>query len=751
MAVNREEVVDQNLVRFLKEAAALEPGESGDPDAPLVAGFRLTGRQAVDLLDSQFTARHLDLVARKLKAENKAFYTIGSAGHEGNAAVALALRPTDMGFLHYRSGAFMAQHAKSIPDESQIYNVALSLVASSDDPVSGGRHKVFGSKRLNIPPQTSTIASQVPKAVGAAFSISRAKKLGLDTGLPEDAVIYCSFGDASLGHSTCQGAINAAQWAACQSLPVPIVFVCEDNGIGISVHTPESWVRDSIECRPGLKYFGADGLNIAEAYEAADDAVEYARAHRRPAFLHLKVVRMLGHAGSDVELQYHSIKDIEATEAMDPLLTTSRLVIEAGLMTADAVLSLYESIRRRVAAAGDEACARPTLDSKEKIISALAPFHADAVAAEAARADYQPERVRLFGGEDKLPEKSDKPRHLGLLLNQSLRDMLAKYPEAIIFGEDVAKKGGVYHVTAGLMQAAGPARVFNTLLDEQSILGMAQGAAHLGFLPLPEIQYLAYFHNACDQIRGEAASLQFFSQGQFRNPMVIRIAGFAYQKGFGGHFHNDNSIAALRDIPGVVIAAPSRGDDAVKMMRTCMALAKVDGRVVFFLEPIALYMSRDLHEPGDGKWECDFPAPGESIALGEGRAWHAEDGDELCLVSFANGLHMSLQACLILHKQHKIRARVLDLRWLNPINHDWIAEHARATGRVLVVDETRRSGGLAEPILAALAERDTGAKLFRHNAEDTYVPLGGATKYIMPTVESIVQAALLAMGREENS
>ncbi len=136
--------------------------------------------------------------------------------------------------------------------------------------------------------------------------------------------------------------------------------------------------------------------------------------------------------------------------------------------------------------------------------------------------------------------------------------------------------------------------MFNTLLDETIILGLAQGFANMGMLPVPEIQYLAYFHNACDQIRGEAASLQFFSNNQYRNPMVVRIAGLGYQRGFGGHFHNDNSIAALRDIPGLVVGCASRGDDAAMMLRTLAALAKVDGRVTVFLEPIALYMTKDL-------------------------------------------------------------------------------------------------------------------------------------------------------------
>src|SRR5204863_8650503 len=128
-----------------------------------------------------------------------------------------------------------------------------------------------------------------------------------------------------------------------------------------------------------------------------------------------------------------------------------------------------------------------------------------------------------------------------------------------------------------------------------------------------EIQYLAYYHNAEDQIRGEASSLQYFSNGHFRNPMVVRIQGWSYQKGFGGHFHNDNSIAALRDVPGLIIATPSRGDDAVKMMRTLVARAKVDGRVSIMVEPIALYMRKDFCQPKDGQLLSAYPPSGVDV------------------------------------------------------------------------------------------------------------------------------------------
>src|SRR5690606_37940003 len=196
------------------------------------------------------------------------------------------------------------------------------------------------------------------------------------------------------------------------------------------------------------------------------------------------------------------------------------------------------------------------------------------------------------------------------------------------------------------------------LLDETVILGLAQGYANMGLLPMPEIQYLAYFHNACDQIRGEAASLQFFSNGQYRNPMVMRIASLGYQRGFGGPFHNDNSLTALRDIPGLVVGCPSRGDDAATMLRTMMALAKVDGRVCAFLEPIALYMTKDLHEPGDGGWLTMFPAPGEAMELGEGRVYDEVHAD-LVIFSYGNGVPMSLRAARAIEARHgwKVRDR----------------------------------------------------------------------------------------------
>jgi len=737
--VNRAEVCDRNFIEFVEEwSGSALPAPT--LDAPVLPGSLCSARDFIELFESQLVSRHLDLMARVLRVKNKVFYTIGSSGHEGNAMVARLTRHTDPAFLHYRSGAFMAERFRKLPGMDPIMDSALSFAASKDDPASGGRHKVWGSKPLWVLPQTSTIASHLPKALGTAVAIEQAPRIGHELPIPADSIAICSFGDASANHATAQTAFNAAAWTAYQKLPAPVLFVCEDNGIGISVKTPTDWIRASFSGRRDLDYFFADGLDLAEGYEQVARAVHHCRTTRRPTFLHLRTTRIMGHAGTDFEIEWRSIEELVAVEATDPLLRSAAIALESGLFTTESLLARYEAIRAKCFAAAEEADRRPKLDTLADVMAPLAPYTPDKVAAEARRADYGRRRLAAFGGDDNLPEKLP-PRHLAIQINNALHDLFCKYPEALLFGEDVARKGGVYTVTKGLHKAFKGARVFNTLLDETMILGLAQGYANMGMLPVPEIQYLAYFHNACDQIRGEAASLQFFSNNQYRNPMVVRIAGLGYQRGFGGHFHNDNSIAALRDIPGIVVGCPSRGDDAATMLRTLAALAKVDGRVCVFLEPIALYMTKDLYEAGDGQWLTSYPPPEEVMALGEARV-HAPEAGDLVIFTYGNGVPMSLRAAREIERRHGWKVRTVDLRWLVPLNEALIAEHARTARRILVVDEGRHSAGVGEGVITAIVEAGEGARpLQRVVGADTYTPLAGAAFLVLPSEADIVAAA----------
>jgi 2-oxoisovalerate dehydrogenase E1 component len=220
--------------------------------------------------------------------------------------------------------------------------------------------------------------------------------------------------------------------------------------------------------------------------------------------------------------------------------------------------------------------------------------------------------------------------------------------------------------------------------------------------------------------------------------MVLRIAGLGYQKGFGGHFHNDNSVAVLRDIPGVILAVPSNGADAAMMLRECVRLARNEGRVVVFLEPIALYPMRDLHAEKDGAWMRHYPDPSRRIGFGE--VGVEGDGTDLAIVSFGNGIYISNQVIAKLTSQ-RISTRIVDARWLSPLPKAALTAAVQGCKRILIVDETRHSGGVAEALMAHFHETTT-AKLARVTAEDSFIATGPAYAATMPSAESITKAAL---------
>ncbi|HET6782538.1 MAG TPA: thiamine pyrophosphate-dependent enzyme, partial [Pseudoxanthomonas sp.] len=397
--LNRAEICDQNFTEFVQEWNGVADAKPAQGEAVL-EGSALDARSFVELLESQLVSRHLDLMARALRVQNKVFYTIGSSGHEGNAMVARLTRHTDPAFLHYRSGAFMAERFRKLPGMDPIMDSALSFAASSEDPASGGRHKVWGSKPLWVLPQTSTIASHLPKALGTAVAIEQAKRIGHASPIPDDSIAICSFGDASSNHATAQTAFNAAAWTSYQKLPAPVLFVCEDNGIGISVKTPGGWIERNFSKRDDLDYFYADGLDLATGYGQVQAAVEHCRRTRRPTFLHLRTTRIMGHAGTDFEIEWRPIEELVAVEAGDPLLRSAAIALESGLYTKQQLLDLYEDIRKRCFAAADAADKTPKLTRLEDVVAPLAPYTPDKVMAEAKRADYAEKRLQVFGSEE---------------------------------------------------------------------------------------------------------------------------------------------------------------------------------------------------------------------------------------------------------------------------------------------------------------------------------------------------------------
>ncbi len=718
------ESLDENFLRAVEELSVRGSVRSG-AGAGAKAGAEWVD-QLAPLFVAQAQSRHLDFEARAMQRRATGFYTIGSAGHESNAALGQLTDISDPALLHYRSGGFFAARAAKANGvraggADAIREVLRSLTCSAADPISGGRHKVFGHPDLSIIPQTSTIASHLPRAVGLGFAVELAARLDRPTPWPRDAVVICSFGDASVNHSTAAGALNAAAYLTHVGRGCPVLFVCEDNRIGISTRSPRDWPATPLQGLAGIPYFQAEGHRPLEALRATDAALAEVRSRRSPAVLHLRTVRFLGHAGSDVEIAYRTRGAIHADYARDPLLGTARALLEHGVWSIAEVLDLYERIRRDVSATAAVVEQEDRLRSRAEVVAPLS---------------YPPSLPPDPGRAAPSVAQAAPDCTLAQSINRALSDEMERHADVLVFGEDVAVKGGVYGVTRGLQKRFGAARVFDTILDEQTILGTALGAGLAGFVPVPEIQYLAYLHNAEDQLRGEAASLRFFSAGRFQNGMVIRVAGLAYQRGFGGHFHNDNSVAVLRDIPGIVLAVPAHPDYAPALLRACLQLARSEGRVCVYLEPIARYHTRDLLD-ADERWLAPYDASG---VLAFGQVMRHGDGD-LLIVTFGNGVHLSRQAAATLSARG-LRCTVLDLVWLTPLPREAVLDAAREAAAVLVVDETRATGGVSEAVIALLADGGISCPVSRATSADSYIPLGPAADTVLLQEDDIVAAAL---------
>ena len=728
---NRAEIIDQNFSDLLNNDTLPQ----SDKELSL-SDISLGANDLISIFESQIFSRHMDLKARDLKEKGQCFYTIGSSGHESNAVFGNIFPFSDIAFLHYRSGAFFIERSKQLDGGTPLYDMALSFMASSDDPISGGRHKVIGSKKLNIPPQTSTIASHIPKAVGTSFSIDRARDLDIkERELEKNSIVICSFGDASVNHASALSGFNTARWVKSAGGSVPIVFICEDNGYGISVPTPRDWISNNFSNQENLKYFYCDGLNMLDTINVTKEAEDYCRLTRSPVFLHMKTVRLMGHAGSDIESSYLSIGQIEKTEKNDPLLHSARILIENNCLSKDDILKLYEKSRNRIHSIFEKATTKPRITESSEVMDTIISKD---IKTDNLSIPNEKIRVSIFGKEYK---RLDQPGHMAKLINYALKDIMLHYENTLVFGEDVAQKGGVYHITADLYDKFTIRRVFNSPLDETSIIGFASGLAHNGFLPIPEIQFLAYLHNAEDQLRGEAATLSFFSQGEYTNPMIIRIAGLAYQKGFGGHFHNDNSLTIFRDIPGLILACPSNGADAVRMLRTATRQSYKNGRIVVFVEPIALYMVKDLHKSRDNKWCFKYPDNKEELQLGEFVTYGR--GRALTIISYGNGLYHSLKAQPEIEKQIKKKIKVIDLCWLSDIDIDSIIKEIGKSNKVLIVDECRSSGCHGEGLMALLYENSkNNISIKLHAAEDSFIPLGEAATSTLPNYNTIIHHAI---------
>lgn len=659
-------------------------------DWPRVARLLLTSR-ALD-----------DLEERELVPAGKVRYQFSARGHE-LAQILLGLQldhPRDGAAVYYRSRPLMLTLGLTAEE-------ALAGSMARAGGTSGGRDigVVFNMPSrggATVLPMTGDVGGQYSPAAGWAQAIRYYRRVLGDPAY-EGAIAVVLGGDGSAATPGFWSALNAATTQG-----LPLLFFIEDNGYAISVPSalqiPGGDIAANLASYAGLRVLDGDGADPLEAADRVREALDHVRGEHGPALLRLRVPRLNGHSFNDSQA-YKEEAERAAEWARDPLERLRRLLVES--------------------------------DWSEQQWDALAAEAAEEVRAAAARAEAQPEPEpstatrHVFyepGARSQEPGAGadPKPRAQGPRINmvdairQTLAHELGVNRRMAVFGEDVGRKGGVHGATRDLQRQFGPERVFDTSLNEESIIGRAVGMALAGLLPVPEIQFRKYADPAMEQIV-DCGGLRWRTNNRFAAPLVVRVpAGFS--KITGDPWHSVSGEATYAHTVGWRVAMPSNAADAVGLLRA--ALRGDDP--VFFLEHRAL-----LDTP-----EGRRPYPGDDYLLPFGQAALCQEGDALTVVTWGAMVHRCLLA-----SEGLDGIEVLDLRTIVPWDREAVLGSVRKTGRCLVVHEDSWTAGFGAEVAATVAEEAftfLDAPVARVAAPDCPVPYSARlVPAVVPTVEGI--------------
>ena len=677
----------------------------------------------VDELKADFATAwiswYLDDREIALQKQSRVFFQISGAGHEALLiGLGRQLRPGyDWFFPYYRDRALMLALGVT-PEE-----ILLQAVGSAADPASGGRQMSchWGNARLNVVTQSSPTGSQCLPAVGcaeAARYISRRQLPGCVA--HGDELTYVSLGEGATSEGEFWESLNTA----C-TLHLPVLYVVADNGFAISVPSVDQSpapISELVRGFRGLQVHALDGRDYFEVRAQAAAIVAEVRAGVGPALIHATVTRPYSHSSQDTQSKYRSPEELAEEASHDPLVLMERALIDGGVLNADEVGAIKEEARQTVLAAARRAIAAPRPDPStiyENVV-ALPAVDPDAEAAD----DGTGEVVAL-----------------GEAIKRTLHEQMDEDERIRVFGEDVADareavlanvegKGGVFGTTSGLQRRFGLARCYNTPLAEANIVGRAVGQGLRGLRPVPEVQFFDYIWPAMHQIKSEAATIRWRSNGAFTCPMVLRVPIGGYVTG-GAIWHSQSGESIFTHIPGLTVVMPSRAADAVGLLRT--ALQAEDP--ILFLEHKHLLRQPYTRDP--------FPSRGFQIPFGRGRI--AVEGDDLTIVTWGALVEKSRQAAATLAAEDGSSVQVIDLRSLLPWDHELVATEVARTGRLLVVHEDVLTSGFGAEVAAWVGEHcfaDLDAPIRRVAAADTHVAYEPTlAQAILPQVSDVVTAA----------
>ena len=590
-------------------------------------------------------------------------YHAPAAGHD---AIQLAIgqhfrKNKDHLFPYYRD--LVSCLSAGLTSEEIIYNG----ISKDTDVAGGGRHMSnhFAKPAWNIHNVSSCTGNHTLHAVGVARAIKYYK---------DDAVVISSQGESSVSEGYVYEAITGAD-----KEHLPVVFVFQDNGYGISVpkknQTSARKVANNFSGYKNFTIMHCNGKDVFDSMNTMDEAVAYAKANSKPVIVHANCVRIHSHSNSDRHDLYRDKGELSYVKAYDPIEKYKRMLLRYERFTEDELKAIEDEVKAEVKVSHKKGLAAP--DPKPESVY-------DFVIPDPYVSEKYPEGLH---------DSKNEPIKFITALNETLKAEFRNNPETFIWGQDIANKdkGGIFNVSKGMQQEFGPQRVFNAPIAEDFIMGTANGMSRYRKdirIVVEGAEFADYFWPAMEQFV-ETTHEYWRTKGQFSPNIVVRLASGGY---IGGCLYHSQTIeGAMTTFPGVRVVYPSFADDAAGLLRTAM---RSEG-MTMFLEPKALYQDPKAATPVPDDFEVPF-----------GKARIRKEGSDLTLLTYGNTTHMALEAAAKAEKDGLGSVEVIDLRSLSPLDNETILESVKKTSRVLIAHEDKVFGGFGGE-LAAIINKDS--------------------------------------------